>query len=104
MFPQSIFFNQASFWFTPGEIFLFDLGVAVAAGSCSVNASCCSAGFLLPSSFRAQPARRVGKRHTPDTGQLFGVAAIFNIWIPSREVISRSKREFRLKAGEISLW
>lgn len=60
-------------------------------------------GFLLWSSFTAQPAGRAGTCHTPDTGRLFGGAVIFNIWIPSCEVVSRSKREFRLKGGEILL-
>lgn len=38
-----------------------------------------------------------------DTGQLFGLIAVFNIWIPSCEVNNRSKREFRLKGEEIPL-
>jgi len=103
MFAWSIIFFliQPSSWFTPGGIFLFDLGVAVAAGSCSANASCCSTGCLVLSSFTAQPARRAGKCHTPDTGQVFGLAPFFNIWITSCEVVSTSKREFRLKGGEI---
>lgn len=74
----------------------------MAAGSHSASASCYSAGFLLPSSFTAQPARKA-RKHTPDTGQLFGVAAIANIWIPSCVVTSTSKREFRRKGGEIPL-
>lgn len=54
---------------------------------------------LLPSS-ASQDRGEVS--HT-DTGQLFGLAAVFNIWIPSCEVINRSKREFRLKGEEIPL-
>lgn len=55
-------------------------------------------------SFPAQPARTEGKCHTRTRGQLFGLAAVFNIWIPSCGVINRSKREFRLQGEEIPLW
>lgn len=48
-----------------------------------------------------QPSQDRGEMSHTDTSQLFGLTAGFNIWIPSREVIKRSKREFRLTGEEI---
>lgn len=59
----------------------------MAAGSRSATAGSCSAGFLLQNNSTARPASQ-------ESGAVShsGAAVISNIWIPSCEVISRSKR------------